>query len=674
MKTKYKLIFAFLLVVVLQSVCFGQDNTQAGLPEGAIARLGKGEINAIQFSPDGKQIAVATEIGVWLYPIVDNKEKLLISIPHQPIRSLAFSSDGKTLACGGRANSIIQIWDLETSTNVNSFTLPHKYFDVTELTFIDNDETLVSIDYNEFIIEWDMNSGKVISKTKFHETDPETALSDDGKTIVCSDQAECLIRLWDAKTTGFSENYKLKPNPSINEFVSRILGRNPPKKEKKEKLGVQELAISPNGLIVGSAHDDNSVKIWDTETESELVGFKGHTEVINKLSFSSDNTRLASCSTDETIIVWDVKKRKQQSKLIGHKDNIKAITFSPVDKELLVSGSSDGTVRMWNSTTGKELAIISTGHTSSVKALAFTADNAMLCSGASNGTVQIWDVNTGKEFPSPSFPHQDTTTVIGFSSDATLFASNGIETKVNSEGKATMTSWMNYGKTQFWMMPTGDELTTFKGDAIDIAFSPDNKLAAFGLRESLIVFFDVNSGDLLHSIEVDKAFDRKVVFSPNGKLIATYGKRVSTRIWYTDTLKEISPPQMDNANALAFSPDSKQLALYHTDGIELWSVMETEIKQLKTVKFHTQNHLYYQNVILFSPDGKYLLEATTSWLEYPIQIWNVEDGKKINSLNGHKQWIHALAISHDGKLLASGSADGTILLWDWDKITANAIK
>ena len=535
-----------------------------------------------------------------------------------------------------------------------------------------NNRTLVSLDANAHIIEWDIYPGKIVSKTKFDETDTETALSSDGKKVVSGDVKESVIRIWDKNTASFGESFKSKPKSSLKKSLSKILGDKQPEEEKKEKLGVQELAISPNGLIVGSAHDDNSVKLWDTETKSELISHYEHSEMINRLSFSSDNTRLASCGTDETIIVWDIEKRKQHPKLIRHKDNIKAIAFSPVDREILASGSTDGTVRLWNTTTGKELAIIATGHISSVKTLAFTADNAMLCSGASNGTVQIWDVRTGKEFPSPSFPHQDTTTVIGFSSDATLFASNGVETKVKSEGNTTIATWSENTETKFWMMPTGDELTTFKGNALDITFSPDNKLAAFGLREGLIVFFDVNSGELLHSIEVEKGFKRKVVFSPNGKLIATYGARVSTRMWYTDTLKEISPPQIDNVNELVFSPDSKQIALHHTEGIELCSVMETEIKQLKTVKSHTQKHQFYPYAILFSPDGKYLLEATTSWLEYPIQIWDVEDGKKVASLNGHKQWIHALAFSHDGKILASGSSDGTVLLWNWDKIIADA--
>lgn len=669
MKIKNLFYLTFFLIAALCLNGYAQDNTKTGLPEGAITRLGKGIIHAIEFSPDGSHLAVGTEIGVWLYAINDDKEKLLISNPHQPIKSLAFSSDGKTLACGGRSNSIIQLWDLDTSTRVKTLTLPHIYFDVTELTFTSNDRVLVSLDANAHIIEWDIGSGEIVSKTKFNDTNPETALSSDGKKVVNGDVKEAVIRIWDKNTDSFGESFKLKPITSLKKSLSKILGEKQPEKEKKEVLGVQELAISPNGLLVGSAHDDNSVRLWDTETKSELISHYKHSEIINRLSFSFDNTRLASCGTDETIIVWDVEKSRQYSKLIGHKDNIKAIAFSPVNREILASGSTDGTVRLWNTTTGKELAIISTGHTSSVKALAFTVDNAMLCSGASNGTVQIWDVRTGKEFPSPSFPHQDMTTVLGFSFDATIFASNGIETDVKSEGKTTISLWSENNETKFWMMPTGDELTTFKGNAVGFTFSPDNKLAAFGLREGFIVFFDVNSGELLHSTEVEKAFARNVVFSPNGKLIATYGARVNTRIWYADTLKEISPPEIDTVKAIAFSPDNQQIALKYTDRIELWRVLDTGMELLDTMKFQDKNH--YGNSLMFSLDGKYLLEVTSTFKEFPIKIWDIEDRKLIGSIKGQKQWIHALAFSHDGKILASGSSDGTILLWDWEKIISD---
>lgn len=79
METKHLFFTTFLLTIVVLSTSFAQDNTQVGLPEGAIARLGKGGINLIRFSPDGTHLAVGTDVGVWLYDVPDGKGTVLFT-------------------------------------------------------------------------------------------------------------------------------------------------------------------------------------------------------------------------------------------------------------------------------------------------------------------------------------------------------------------------------------------------------------------------------------------------------------------------------------------------------------------------------------------------------------------------------------------------------------------
>ena len=59
---------------------------------------------------------------------------------------------------------------------------------------------------------------------------------------------------------------------------------------------------------------------------------------------------------------------------------------------------------------------------------------------------------------------------------------------------------------------------------------------------------------------------------------------------------------------------------------------------------------------------------------YPIQLWDVKTGRSLGTLSGHTEQIETLMFSHDGKMLASGSDDGTVLLWDWEKIVTKANK
>ena len=114
MKMKRLFCLTSLLTIGLLLNSFAQDNTKVGLPEGAIARLGKGGINLMRFSPDGTRLAVGTDVGVWVYDVPDGKETALFTGHTGQVNALAFSTDGKILASGGFNNPIIQLWDLDT--------------------------------------------------------------------------------------------------------------------------------------------------------------------------------------------------------------------------------------------------------------------------------------------------------------------------------------------------------------------------------------------------------------------------------------------------------------------------------------------------------------------------------------------------------------------------------
>ena len=139
MKTK---LFATLSTLFLTNT-FAQDYTQLNLPEGAKARLGKGKINEIQYSPDGTRLAVAGSIGVWLYDVATFREPALLTGHTEVVWSLAFSPDGKTLASGtGNADGTIQLWD--TSTGQLKQTIARHPDNVNTLCFSPDGQILVS--------------------------------------------------------------------------------------------------------------------------------------------------------------------------------------------------------------------------------------------------------------------------------------------------------------------------------------------------------------------------------------------------------------------------------------------------------------------------------------------------------------------------------------------------
>ena len=135
-------------------------------------------------------------------------------------------------------------------------------------------------------------------------------------------------------------------------------------------------------------------------------------------------------------------------------------------------------------------------------------------------------------------------------------------------------------------------------------------------------------------------------------------------------LHRLTSPDINWVTGIAFSPDSSLLAIKHIKGIDLCSVTHTGMQvrtEIRPKKFDWRG-----NMLLFSPDGRILLDPKSDAWDDEIELWDVDSGCKLGILLGHSQPIETLVFSHDGKILASGSQDGTVLLWDWEKIISKA--
>ncbi len=166
--------------------------------------------------------------------------------------------------------------------------------------------------------------------------------------------------------------------------------------------GVRVVALSPDGTLIAGALSDNTVRVWKVSNGELLYTLTGHKDWPRCLAFSPDGQILASCGFDRTIRLWNLSDGSLVQILEGHKSSILGIAFSP-DGQTIASGSVDQTVRLWNVSDGSEIKILQ-GHTDFVYAVAFSPDGKTLASGAGDNTLRLWSLEDLTAYPDEAVP------------------------------------------------------------------------------------------------------------------------------------------------------------------------------------------------------------------------------------------------------------------------------
>jgi len=285
---------------------------------------------------------------------------------------------------------------------------------------------------------------------------------------------------------------------------------------------------------------------------------------------------------------------------LGHDDGVASIAFSP-DGKLVLLGSDDATVRLWEVGSGRELRELK-GHTGAVMSGAFSLNGGLVLSGSDDATVRLWELGSGRELHVLK-GHTQAVYSVAFSPDGKL--------ALSSSDDATV---------RLWEVGSGRELRELKGHTgavMNVAFSPDGELALSGSDDETVRLWEVASGRLLRVLEGQTDFINSVIFSPNGKLALAGGDQV-LRLWDVDSGRalRVLEGHTDWVNSVAFSPDGS-LALSGSDDktVRLWDLGSG--RALRVMKGHSSSVLS----VIFSQDGKQVLSATVDGV---LHVWNVE--------------------------------------------------
>ena len=677
---------------------FHAHETRSTLPETAIARLGKGGINIMRFSPDGKYFAVGSDVGIYLYYVATGEK---IDLPNKKIgqvNALTFSSDSRILAIGGYLRPSIQLWNLETETELRPISTKIAYYQnsapihsANALAFSVKDTTLVSVSHDGDINYWDLISREKIVE---HGTDADSdgnvlALSPDGRIYARGAGVglhfggpDGQISLW---------------NTHSGRREAKMRGHRPWWPGSKEQVGIRALAFSPDGKTFASGSEDMTVRIWNTKRGSKHGTLKGHTGWVTALAFSKDGKTIASGDTEGTVRVWNVRKKREVALLKGHINTILALAFAP-DGKTLASGSADGAIHFWDPSNGNKITTFDNDYTESVSSIAFSVDNKTISTAMFNNHVRKYDVKTGDKVAEYTDGIQKFTREITFSPDGTHLAyqaENGIIAFNARESWRTDKSYQGHEKIQVWDLKNDKELPSLMHAYGKMAFSPDNKMLVSGfseenermLNQDTMVytggggdrfwFWDIQSGKREFSITPrDYVSFYPIAFTHDGSKFVSSDMSKVTAFWDYNTQKEGQTIGV-GADKFAISRDNNYIAIREFRDISLWDINKLEL--IGTIETGSIMGFYEDSlegaagkVLTFSPEGNILLVSSVSHINSfcsdAVDLIDVKTGNKLLSLPGHTEPIKTLVFSHDGKTLASGSQDGTVLLWDWDEI------
>ena len=286
--------------------------------------------------------------------------------------------------------------------------------------------------------------------------------------------------------------------------------------------------------------------------------------------------------------------------LFGHRNGVSSVAFSS-DGTSIASGSRDKTIKLWNTTSGKEINTLK-GHADEVLGVAFTLDGSRIASASLDKSLKLWDVASGNEIRTfKGIQYSSDSNCVAFGPDGTRSAYEDLD-----------------GMIKVLDIASGLEITTLKPSfwAGSVAFSSDGTRIAWGSH---------SGGEL----KVWDAFSGKEITTLKGRLGAIY--------------------------SITFSPDDKWIATGSSmKTIALWDVASGQ--EVKTFKGHTEAI----SCVAFSPDGAQIVSGSG---DNTLRLWDVASGQEITAFKAHPSGINSVAFSPDGRHIASGSADSTVKLW-----------
>jgi WD40 repeat protein len=545
-----KLLFSGSTIIKIWDISNGQEIKTIGNDLKLITHVG--------ISPDQKYALLAEQGGtINLVDISSGKTLQIFPGDNSDILSFGFSADGEYVATGNSKR--INIWDIKQTKLVHIYIGHTK--DITCIAFSPDGKYILSGGSDKTVILWDILSGKILRKwTNFSGELRCISFSPDGKSFLTGTWDK-EIQLWSiekgskiksyightngiAALTFFEDGKNFVSGSSDNTIrIWDITSGKTIKTLPGHQNQVRAVAFSHDGHYIITTGMDHLIRIWDKENGQLIQSFDAHSERVDSIALSSDNQYIISGSWDKSARLWLLKNGKMMKKF-PHEMTVSSVDFLN-ERQQIVTGSG-GTVRIWDIKSGHLVKTLA-GYADGVLALSCSPDERFLVSGHYNGSLILWDLTSGKAICSMlESDGKPICTSFATVVDGKLIPFNmpkySIQSVVFSNDGKYICAGSSDGMVRIWDITNGQLIKKFVGDpewVEVVAFSRNNQQVIVGGHRGLKIF-DINTGQILKVLlEQTEPVDALAV-STDGENFISGSWDGSVKLWDYKTSRELA--------------------------------------------------------------------------------------------------------------------------------------
>jgi len=644
-------------------------------------------IEAVAFSPDGGRFATGGWGGtVDIWDTATRNRIRTLENGVEDVFAVAFSPDGKHLAAGTNDKpNYIKIWNVDSGELVQE--LAGHGDAVLSVVYSKDGQKLLTSSYDGTAKLWDLTTGEVLQTFEGHDWWVWSAAFDPNEKRVVTASQDGTAIVWTVKTDKTAETEKEDKADETDKA-----NKKGPAAFRGHKGPVYAAAFSPDGRHVASAGYDKRVLLWEpkeaTHFDIELAVknkdnpapvyevLSGHTAPVRSLQFfprsgaesspDSDEQLLVSGSNDNTVRVWDPRSGELLRTLRGHGGWVLSCAFDPqssIDNPRILSGSHDRFARIWSFAEYEELRVfgrrIHRGHKDAVLGGAFSfPDGLKIASASRDRTASIWDFNSGEQGLHLQEGHE-------YLASTALFYPDGKRLLTAAVDNTTRIWDVSTGAQQFRLDKTGANAVVAVSQETD---SQKARWILTGSDQDTAKLWNAQTGELIRELDDHHSEVTAVAVSTNNQWLMTGDRAGKCRLWDANKYALLweSAKHSRAVNAAVFLPGQGQ-----TPERLLTASADNTVAQwdLKTGEEHGTLLLKHPDAVTsmaLSADDRLLV---TSCGDNVVRLWDVDRAVVVGKISGGDETVNRVAIvagnGGQGFLrVATTSAPNVVRLWD----------